>query len=708
MAEVTFVAFVNALADDSSIGGSERIPMVDGSTGKRVDISALVTYVNAQQAAATVQTPATGDELHGDRSGTQSVFTLDAVSDYAIERAWDQASDGSGLQATDQFLVERSGSVYEVTGTEVATFANNAVLDLTSLTAATPGASDLILFGSGSNPRKITLANFEAQLWSDFATYVDGLAENTAVTGSDKLYSLQGGTPKRLDPDTLAAYLNVAPGDVMAPVTQTPNNIPQWSSTADTLTDGLSLVTTVRTIAGGASDTALATEQGIREAIGDITSLDIDGATDIGAALVDADLFIVDDGAGGTNRKSAFSRVWTYIVTKLQALTGKTTPVDADILTIQDSADSNNLKELTVANLWDNRYQADMLAVSDVSSASWVLDEDTMSSNSATQVPTQQSVKAFVETHATIALSRVDIDGATDIGAALSDADLFAVDDGAGGTNRKTAASRIWDYIGSKIQGAPNKAVPVDADIIVIQDSANSNVITELTVGDLKTFVSSAAGVQNNYTSTTNPGTGDDSDDGYAEGSVWINTSTGTAYICTDDTVASAVWKSVTASAVGWDGDITDVDFSTGSDIGADLADGDQIIVADDSDSDSAKRSEMSRVRKYVHKAKTASYSSSQTLTSAECFGYTIFMTGAGTLTIPAREEGMNFTVKVIGAVAVNVDPNASDKIRLDGTELDDGDKVTCSTSGGVIVFQDYGADGFDATSDGNWTDGGA
>ena len=35
-----------------------------------------------------------------------------------------------------------------------------------------------------------------------------------------------------------------------------------------------------------------------------VADLDIDGATDIGAAIVDADLFIVDDGAGGTNRKT--------------------------------------------------------------------------------------------------------------------------------------------------------------------------------------------------------------------------------------------------------------------------------------------------------------------------------------------------------------------------------------------------------------------
>ena len=48
-----------------------------------------------------------------------------------------------------------------------------------------------------------------------------------------------------------------------------------------------------------------------------LTSLDIDGGTDIGAALVDADLMIVDDGAGGTNRKATMTRLSTYIATKI-------------------------------------------------------------------------------------------------------------------------------------------------------------------------------------------------------------------------------------------------------------------------------------------------------------------------------------------------------------------------------------------------------
>ena len=45
----------------------------------------------------------------------------------------------------------------------------------------------------------------------------------------------------------------------------------------------------------------------------DIGALEIDGATDIGANLASTDLIIVDDGANGTERKCALSRVSTFI-----------------------------------------------------------------------------------------------------------------------------------------------------------------------------------------------------------------------------------------------------------------------------------------------------------------------------------------------------------------------------------------------------------
>jgi len=42
--------------------------------------------------------------------------------------------------------------------------------------------------------------------------------------------------------------------------------------------------------------------------------IDIDGGTDIGADIADDDLFIIDDGGTGTNRKTAASRLKTYII----------------------------------------------------------------------------------------------------------------------------------------------------------------------------------------------------------------------------------------------------------------------------------------------------------------------------------------------------------------------------------------------------------
>ena len=44
-----------------------------------------------------------------------------------------------------------------------------------------------------------------------------------------------------------------------------------------------------------------------------LVTIDIDGGTDIGADLTSSDLIIVDDGAGGTNRKAALSRVVTLV-----------------------------------------------------------------------------------------------------------------------------------------------------------------------------------------------------------------------------------------------------------------------------------------------------------------------------------------------------------------------------------------------------------
>ena len=62
-----------------------------------------------------------------------------------------------------------------------------------------------------------------------------------------------------------------------------------------------------------------------------LAALDIDGGTDIGAAIVDADLFIIDDGAGGTNRKITASRLKTYAQTGVSSAADDITTGDAAV-----------------------------------------------------------------------------------------------------------------------------------------------------------------------------------------------------------------------------------------------------------------------------------------------------------------------------------------------------------------------------------------
>jgi len=218
----------------------------------------------------------------------------------------------------------------------------------------------------------------------------------------------------------------------------------------------------------------------------DIGALEIDGASEMDAALVDADLFIVDDGAGGTEKSMLASRIPTYVFGKVS---GDATVASNGALTIAAQAVENSMladdavgadelaanavvtasivdDNVTQAKIADDAVGADQLAASAVVTASIVDDNVTQAKIAddavgADQLAANAVVNASIASGAAIADSKLDtistadkvsiaalnIDGGTDIGAGLVDADLFIVDDGAGGTNRKTAASRIKTYV---------------------------------------------------------------------------------------------------------------------------------------------------------------------------------------------------------------------------------------------------------------------
>jgi hypothetical protein len=99
----------------------------------------------------------------------------------------------------------------------------------------------------------------------------------------------------------------------------------------------------------------------------DIGALEIDGATEMSADLADADLFIVDDGAGGTEKSMLASRIPTYVFSKVS---GDATVASNGALTIAAQAVENSM-------LADDAVGADELAANAVVTASIVDDNVT-------------------------------------------------------------------------------------------------------------------------------------------------------------------------------------------------------------------------------------------------------------------------------------------------------------------------------------------
>ena len=252
-----------------------------------------------------------------------------------------------------------------------------------------------------------------------------------------------------------------------------------------------------------------------------LTALDIDGGTDIGAGISDADLFIIDDGAGGTNRKVAASRLKTFVGSTSGALddltvgdAASTLATSAGNITIDAQGNNTDIifkgtdggADITMLTLDGSEdgtatFKSDILIKDDgkIGSASatsaMIIDSngivafiddikikdggtigvastvDAMTISSAGIVTFKDDIlikdggtigsasdadsiaiaangvvtfsQAPVFPDGSLAIADLDIDGGTDIGAALTTSDLIVVDDGAGGTNRKAALSRV-------------------------------------------------------------------------------------------------------------------------------------------------------------------------------------------------------------------------------------------------------------------------
>ena len=97
-------------------------------------------------------------------------------------------------------------------------------------------------------------------------------------------------------------------------------------------------------------------------------------------------------------------------------------------------------------------------------------------------------------------------------------------------------------------------------------------------------------------------------------------------------------------------------------------------------------------------------------LTAAQCVNSTIYLTGNITVTLPAVAIGLDTTIYSTDATVKHLDTNASDRLRLSGVALDDGDKATSPGAAGdaIHVQGDSAAGWTELGMVGGWVDGGA
>jgi prefoldin subunit 5 len=333
-----------------------------------------------------------------------TISTADKVSGAAVQI--DGATDGTSITIadSDKFLIDDGGTTKYVNASQINAYTSAAVAldDISTGDAAATlatSAGDITIDAQGSDT-DIILKGTDGGADTTFLT-IDGSAAGAASFNSD----VTVGALFKM-PDVTSAKILVADGTSYQEVAVS-GDVSIASSGAVTI--GASAVENSM-LAGSIEDSKLNTITTAGKV--DIGALEIDGATDIGADLADADLLIVDDGANGTERKTAMSRVQTYIEGK----------ISGDITISSGTA----------------AIGAGVIVNADINSSAAIADSKLDTISTANKV----------------SLAALDIDGGTDIGEAIVDADLFIVDNGAGGTNRKVAASRLVTYVDANSSAA--------------------------------------------------------------------------------------------------------------------------------------------------------------------------------------------------------------------------------------------------------------
>ena len=477
---------VGSLSEISTVADDDVFLAVDTSGGglKKIARSSIVSGLATSSAISNVaddSTPQLGGNL--DMNGNDIVTTSNADIDLAPNGTGHVTIRGNTNQGTLQLNCENNSHGQQIVAAPHSESANN-VLTLPS----TGGDARLVSTASTATLTNKTLTS--PKINEDVAVtstatelnLLDGVTATTtelnlidggssigtdAIADGDGIIHNDGGTMKVTSAATFKTYFTSG-----------------VSSAADDLTAGDAAVN-LTTTSGNITIDAQAGDSDIifkgTDSSADITALTLD-MSDAGTAVFNHDIKIADDGqVGSASAADAMIISSGGIVTFKDDILIK----DGGTIGVASTADALTISSAGIVTFKDDILIKDGGTIGSASDA----DSITIASNG---VVTFSQAPVFPD--GSIAVVDLDIDGATDIGADLVDADLFIVDDGAGGTNRKVAASRIKTYIGggTQWQSVKTSNYTASAGQGVFMNTTSGALTLTLpagTIGDEVTFV---------------------------------------------------------------------------------------------------------------------------------------------------------------------------------------------------------------------------
>jgi hypothetical protein len=143
-----------------------------------------------------------------------------------------------------------------------------------------------------------------------------------------------------------------------------------------------------------------------------VSALNIDGATDIGGALENGDLFIVDDGAGGTNRKAPAFRMaqltYSGVTGDITIASGGTSAIGAGVIVNADVNASAAIAHSKLANITAGSVL--LGNATNVPTATALTGDVTVNSSGVTAISSGVIVNADVNASAAIAGTKISPD----------------------------------------------------------------------------------------------------------------------------------------------------------------------------------------------------------------------------------------------------------------------------------------------------------